>query len=160
MYMKQYKHLPNYTKPLIPFARKLRREMTDAEYKLWSQIRDNQLGIKLRRQVVFGPYILDFFSAKAKLVIELDGGQHNTEEGIIKDQIRDAYLNENGLEVLRFSDIEVLENITGVMQTIYEAIKKNKQSRPHPNLPLRGGGIRIRGEGTTGDLNSRLKIQN
>ena len=140
--MKQYKHLPNYTKPLIPLARKLRRKMTDAEYKLWSQIRDNQLGIKLRRQVVFGPYILDFFSAKAKLVIELDGGQHNTEEGIIKDQKRDAYLKENGLEVLRFSDIEVLQNITGVMQTIYETIKKSMKSRPHPNLPLRGEGTK------------------
>ena len=122
--MKKYTHLPQYTKPLIPLARELRREMTDAEHKLWSQIRDNKLGIKLRRQVVFGPYILDFFSAKAKLVLELDGGQHYTAEGIAKDKKRDAYLKEHGLEVLRFSDIEVLQNTSGVIQTIYDKIKE------------------------------------
>ena len=122
--MKKYTHLPHYTKPLIPLARELRREMTDAEHKLWSQIRDNKLGIKLRRQVVFGPYILDFFSAKAKLVLELDGGQHNTDEGIAKDKKRDTYLKEHGLEVLRFSDIEVLQNTSGVLQIIYDKIKE------------------------------------
>ncbi len=122
--MKKYTHLPHYTKPLIPLARELRREMTDAEHKLWSQIRDNKLGIKLRRQVVFGPYILDFFSAKAKLVLELDGGQHNTDEGIVKDKKRDTYLKEHGLEVLRFSDIEVLQNTSGVLQIIYDKIKE------------------------------------
>ncbi len=122
--MKKYTHLPHYTKPLIPLARELRREMTDAEHKLWSQIRDNKLGIKLRRQVVFGPYILDFYSAKAKLVLELDGGQHNTDEGIVKDKKRDTYLKEHGLEVLRFSDIEVLQNTSGVLQIIYDKIKE------------------------------------
>ncbi len=126
--MKKYTHLPHYTKPLIPLARELRREMTDAEHKLWSQIRDNKLGIKLRRQVVFGPYILDFFSAKAKLVLELDGGQHNTDEGIAKDKKRDTYLKEHGLEVLRFSDIEVLQNTSGVLQIIYDKIKEKVTS--------------------------------
>ena len=122
--MKKYTHLPHYTKPLIPLARELRREMTNAEHKLWSQIRDNKLGIKLRRQVVFGPYILDLYSAKAKLVLELDGGQHNTDEGIAKDKKRDTYLKEHGLEVLRFSDIEVLQNTSGVLQIIYDKIKE------------------------------------
>ena len=126
--MKKYTHLPHYTKPLIPLARELRREMTDAEHKLWSQIRDNKLGIKLRRQVVFGPYILDFYSAKAKLVLELDGGQHNTDEGIAKDKKRDTYLKEHGLEVLRFSDIEVLQNTSGVLQIIYDKIKEKVTS--------------------------------
>ena len=126
--MKKYTHLPHYTKPLIPLARELRREMTDAEHKLWSQIRDNKLGIKLRRQVVFGPYILDFYSAKAKLVLELDGGQHNTDEGIVKDKKRDTYLKEHGLEVLRFSDIEVLQNTSGVLKIIYDKIKEKVTS--------------------------------
>ncbi len=126
--MKKYTHLPHYTKPLIPLARELRREMTNAEHKLWSQIRDNKLGIKLRRQVVFGPYILDFYSAKAKLVLELDGGQHNTDEGIAKDKKRDTYLKEHGLEVLRFSDIEVLQNTSGVLQIIYDKIKEKVTS--------------------------------
>ena len=122
--MKAYKPLPNYTKKLISYARKLRREMTDTERKLWFLLRNNQLGVKFRRQVPFGSYILDFYSVKAKLVVELDGGQHSTDEGIAKDKKRDAYLQENGIKVLRFSDIEVLQNTNGVLQAIYESIKE------------------------------------
>lgn len=98
--------------------------MTDAEHKLWARIRNNQLGVKFRRQVVFDCYILDFYSVQGKLVIELDGGQHYTDEGKAKDNKRDAYLKEHGFEVLRFTDIEVLKNTDDVIQVVLNRIKE------------------------------------
>jgi len=117
-------HLPKYTKSLIPFARKLRRDMTNAEKKFWSLLRNNGLGAKFRRQVPYGPYILDFYCVQAHLVIELDGSQHYTPEGRKKDAKRDAYLRSDGLEVLRFLNDEVLSNEEGVEQVIYERIQE------------------------------------
>jgi very-short-patch-repair endonuclease len=116
-------HLPKYTKPLIPFARKLRRAMTPAEKKLWSLLRNNRLGAKFRRQVPYGRYILDFYCVKARLVIEVDGGQHYSPEGKRLDTIRDAYLRSDGLEVLRFLNDKVLTNEEGVEQVIYEKVQ-------------------------------------
>ena len=120
------KYYLKYPERNIKLARKLRREMTDAERKLWSEIRRKQIGARFRRQVAFGPYILDFFSIDAKLVIELDGGQHYTEEGRRKDRIRDTYLKEQGLTVLRFSDNDVLTNIDGVGQVIWSRVNRIK----------------------------------
>lgn len=99
--------------------------MTDAEKKLWSRIRSNQQGIHFRRQVPFGPYIVDFLAIKAKLVLEVDGSQHHTPEGRKSDAKRDAYLREKGLRVLRYSDIEILKNVDGVLQDIYDHIQNN-----------------------------------
>ena len=121
--MKKYQHFPHYTSSLINNARRLRKEMTDAERKLWSRLRKNQLQFHFRRQVPFDHYILDFFCSKANLVIEIDGGQHYTDKGIERDQVRDAYLKENGLRVLRFSNRDIYQNIDGVLQTVYEHLK-------------------------------------
>jgi len=79
--------------------------------------------LHFRRQVPFDRYILDFFCSKAKLVIEVDGGQHYTEDGIKADQKRDKYLEAHGFKVLRFSDQDVLTNISGVQQRIYEEVE-------------------------------------
>ena len=117
-----HKHLPNYTKSSIPNARRLRRDMTDAGRRVWSKLRNNQLGVKFRRQVPFGKFILDFYCAEVKLCVELDGSQHYVDEGKRKDEIRDMYLHGEGVEVLRFSDREALTNRHGVLQTIYEKI--------------------------------------
>ena len=117
-------HLPKYTRTLIPFARKLRSDMTDAERKLWSLLRNNRLGAKFRRQVPYGPYILDFYCVKARLVIELDGSQHYTPEGRRRDARRDAYLRSDGLKVLRFLNDEVFSNEKGVGQVIYETVQE------------------------------------
>lgn len=114
------KHFLKYPHPSIAQARKLRREMTDAERKLWSLLRRNQLGLKFRRQAPFGRYILDFLCIKAMLVVELDGSQHYTDVGRHRDARRDQYLRSNGLNVLRFSDIEFLKNPDGVLQAINE----------------------------------------
>jgi very-short-patch-repair endonuclease len=105
--------------------------MTDAERKLWSLLRNNRLGVKFRRQVPYHRYILDFYTVKARLVIEVDGGQHYAPEGRRKDKKRDAYLRNDGLEVLRFFNHEVLSNEEGVEQVIYERVQgalKRQQS--------------------------------
>lgn len=118
------KYLFKYQTSNIPRARKLRRDMTNAERKPWSLLRRDRCGVYFRRQVPFGPYILDFCSIKIKLVVELDGGQHFVEKGIVADRKRDAALRKQGLAVLRFTDREVLTNTDGVMHAIYEQIQK------------------------------------
>ena len=90
--------------------------MTDAERLLWSKIRNRQLkGYRFYRQKIVGNYIVDFYCPKALLIIEVDGSQHYSSEGIRKDKIRDGYMNSLGLGVLRFSDRDVFTNIEGVM---------------------------------------------
>ena len=102
-------------------ARKLRKNMTDSERKLWSRIKRKQLkGFQFLRQRPIGNYIVDFYCPEAKLVIEVDGGDHFTKPGIEEDRKRDEYLNSLGLSVIRFSDIDVLKNIEGVVSRIVE----------------------------------------
>jgi very-short-patch-repair endonuclease len=112
--------------------------MTDAEKKLWSLLRNNRLGLKFRRQVPYGDYVLDFFCVKAKLVVEADGSQHYTREGLRRDRQRTADLRGDGLEVVRFSNIEILTNSDGVEQAIYEKIqpvlKRSNQKETPPYL--------------------------
>ncbi|MDB9823335.1 endonuclease domain-containing protein [Deltaproteobacteria bacterium] len=121
--MKKHKHFPNYTASLITNARHLRQKMTNAEKKLWNHLRGKQMQLRFRRQIPFDQYILDFYCPKATLVIEVDGSQHYTKEGMKRDHMRDSYLQQHGLKVLRFSDRDVLMNISGVQQKIYEEIK-------------------------------------
>ena len=104
-------------------ARELRKNMTDAERKLWAYIRRKQIhGRQFYRQFVIGNYIVDFYCPKAKLVIEVDGGQHFTEEGKESDRNRDLYLERLALRVLRFNNREVLTNIEGVVHEIGSAV--------------------------------------
>ena len=98
--------------------------MTDAEAKIWSRLRGNNLGVKIRREVPLGNYILDFYCTKAKLDIEIDGSQHYTEEGLHKDKKRTDHLHSQGVEVIRFSDVEALKDTDGVVETIYEKIQE------------------------------------
>lgn len=99
----------------VPYARKLRKSMTDAELKLWSAIRCRSLGVKFRRQVPIGPYIVDFACLDPLLIIEVDGGQH---ANCSKDVARDAILQDQGFKVLRFWNNEVLCNLDGVLTRI------------------------------------------
>jgi very-short-patch-repair endonuclease len=99
------------------FARGLRRDMTDAEAKLWPQLRGRQLqGVKFRRQMPIGRFVADFASVEAKLVIELDGGQHA--EQVEADAERSAAIEAAGFLVLRFWNNDVLTNIDGVLAEI------------------------------------------
>jgi very-short-patch-repair endonuclease len=110
-----------YNTKLKKYSQELRKNMTDAEMLLWSKLRRKQLkGYQFYRQRIIDNYIADFYCAKSSLVIELDGGQHYTDEGMEADKERDNYMKRQGLKVLRFSDREVLKNIEGVMQRIYE----------------------------------------
>jgi very-short-patch-repair endonuclease len=98
--------------------------MTDAERLLWARVRGKQLkGVQFYRQKPLGNYIVDFYCSAAKLVVEVDGGQHYAVEGIERDAIRERYLMGLGLKVLRFSNIEVLKNIDAVVQVIYDNIQ-------------------------------------
>jgi very-short-patch-repair endonuclease len=97
--------------------------MTEAERKLWSLLRRNQLGVRFRRQVPFGRYVVDFYCAEAKLVVELDGSQHYTHSGRQKDEKRDTYVRQTGQEVVRYPDTEFLQNENGVIQDIFEHVK-------------------------------------
>ena len=118
-----------------PFAKSLRRKETDAERKLWQNLRGRQLGgYKFRRQHSLGSPIADFYCPERKLVIELDGGQHLTES--LKDAHRTKELNQMGCRVIRFWDHEVLQEIDAVLEAI-----RLHLSDPHPHpLPLRGRG--------------------
>lgn len=95
--------------------------MTEAEKLLWSKLRRKQLKCRqFYRQRIIGDYIVDFYCPEANLIIEIDGGQHYTDEGLKKDEIRDGYIREQGYRVLRFSDKEVFRNINEVVERIYE----------------------------------------
>ena len=113
-----------YNNKLKPYSRELRKNMTDTETSLWSKVRRKKLeGCQFYRQRIIGEYIVDFYCHGAKLIIEVDGSQHYTEEMIRADKKRDEYLKNSGLKVLRFTDTEVLKNIDGVVETILENIK-------------------------------------
>ncbi|HEV2955993.1 MAG TPA: DUF559 domain-containing protein [Xanthobacteraceae bacterium] len=118
-------------------ARAFRRAMTDAEKKLWWHLR--QLPVEtthFRRQATIGPYFADFACHQHRLIIELDGGQHNTPEKIASDEARTAFLNSQGYRVLRFWNNEVLKEIDGVMQVIYAALYEQEEPpTPYPSPP-------------------------
>ena len=108
-----------YNGKLKEHARRLRKNMTDTERFLWSRIRGKQLnGYQFYRQRPIGNFIVDFYCPAARLVIELDGGQHFEEEGKTRDMLRDEYLRGIGIKVLRFSDRDVFKNIEGVIEEI------------------------------------------
>lgn len=108
---------------LTLFAKKLRKESTDTECKLWQQLRSKQCGgYKFRRQHPLGNYIVDFVCLESRLIIELDGSQH-LEETKMHDQQRDCWFQKEGYRILRFWDNEVLQNMAGVYQLIEEALR-------------------------------------
>jgi len=107
-------------------CRELRRNLTDAEKKLWRLLRNRQLvGVKLRRQFSIGSYILDFYSPEYELGIEADGGSHYEDEGQKRDEMRTSELSKFGVTLLRFSDHEILNNTDGVYELILKTLKKD-----------------------------------
>ena len=101
-------------------AIELRRESTPAESKLWSRIRNNQIGVTFRRQHAIGKYIPDFCSPKAKLIIELDGSQHL--EQVQYDNERTEYLESQGYTVLRFWNNDVMKDMDSVIRAIIQVM--------------------------------------
>ena len=100
-------------------ARRMRKEKTPAERKLWRKLRAlNGEGFQFRQQAPIGPYIADFAEHSARLIVELDGSQHAEDAAIQKDRSRTYWLNSQGYRVLRIWNVEVLQNTDGVMTTI------------------------------------------
>jgi very-short-patch-repair endonuclease len=113
-----------YNRRLRERSQQLRKTMTAAETLLWSKVRMKQVkGCWFYRQKPVGEYIADFYCPKAKLVVEVDGGQHFSDEVIEYDRARDKYMANLGLKILRFTNIDVLTNIDGVNELIEREIE-------------------------------------
>ncbi len=124
-------------------ARRLRRDATLAERKLWYVLQRGQmLGLSFRRQHPLGPYFLDFYCAPLKLAVEVDGGQHNEQHQQARDDRRSRWLSGKGVTVLRFWNNDVLGNIEGVWDEIARtaATLSERPATTTLTLPLSGGG--------------------
>jgi len=113
-------------------AKRLRGQPTDAESRLWYRLRRKQIdGHRFRRQSPVGPYVVDFLCAEAKLVVEVDGGQHTWRAD--DDAKRTAWLESQGYRVIRFWNNEISDNIEGVLETIVRAALTAPPPRPSPS---------------------------
>ena len=124
-------------------ARRLRRDATKAEKKLWYALQRGQVaGFNFRRQHPLGNYIVDFYCPAIRLAIEVDGGQHNEHRHQADDERRSQWLRSKGVTVLRFWNNDVLGNVEGVWEEIARtAVTLSlRPATPTPTLPLSGGG--------------------
>ena len=115
-----YKH----NKALVPNAKNLRKNLTKEERRLWYDYL-RTYPVKFLRQKIVGKYIVDFYCAKAKLIVELDGSQHYEEKGMEYDAERTAFLEQYGVRVLRIPNNEVIQNFRGVCEYIDLAVKQS-----------------------------------
>ncbi|WP_114944651.1 endonuclease domain-containing protein [Microvirga calopogonii] len=107
-------------------ARRMRREMTPAERKLWHALKAHRFqALHFRRQVPIGPYVADFICHAARLVIEVDGAQHGFDRHIDQDRTRDAWFQAQGYQVLRFWNHDVMTALASVLDTIFANIPSN-----------------------------------
>ncbi len=104
------------TRDIVEAARRLRREMTPPEARLWTALRGNQLGVKFRRQHPIGRYVLDFYCAELKLAVEVDGRGHDHPEVIRHDRARTAWLATQGIRVARLAAEDVRAELDGVVE--------------------------------------------
>ena len=106
-------------KSLKPLARSLRHNATNAERRLWQGLRREQVaGFRFRRQVVLAGFIADFACFDARLVVEVDGATHSTDQEIARDAARSAALAAQGFDILRFTNDDVYRNLSGVLETV------------------------------------------
>ena len=122
-----------HNQKLTPLAQKLRKEMTKEEKQLWYQYL-RTYPFQFRRQVTCGRYILDFYCARARLAIELDGSQHYNPEKMQADRERTQYLNAMGIYVLRVPNNAIWKNLPGVCRQI-DQIVEERAGEPHPASP-------------------------
>jgi len=122
-------------KTLTPLARSLRRDATNAERHLWQGLRRKQVaGFRFRRQVVLGGFIADFASFDARLVVEVDGATHSTNEEMAYDAARSEALAAQGFAVLRFTNEDVYRNLDGVLETIYIRLLELRPRTEDPSI--------------------------
>ena len=123
---------------LLPLKRRLRSNATRAEQLLWAKLRHHQIhGLKFRRQHGIGPYIVDFFCPERSLAIEIDGDVHEPEIQQTKDRLREDYLKSSGLVILRYTNNEIFNNLTGVLEDLSSRVSKTSTS-PKPLLTKEG----------------------
>ena len=101
----------------------LRKQEVSAERLLWSKIRNRQLGVKFKRQYSVGNYVIDFYCPEIRLGIEIDGSTHSTSIEIARDLKRENYLRKTGIKIKRFTNVDVFENLDGVITSVLEVIK-------------------------------------
>ena len=123
-----------HNKKLTTLAQNLRRNMTKEEKQLWYHFL-HEYPVRFRRQVTCGNYILDFYCAKAKLAVELDGSQHFEPDAMKHDEARTIFLNSIGVEVLRIPNNEIWHNLGGVCDAIEELVISRTAGLPHPSNP-------------------------
>ena len=124
-----------YNKDLIVYAKELRKNMTPWEMKLWNCFL-REYPIRFQRQKVIDNYIVDFYCAKARLVIELDGGGHYTDEQMQYDATRTKILEKYGLKVLRICNLEIDNNFYHVCEYIDREVKQSLPQSPDGDSPL------------------------
>ena len=124
---------------LTHFSQQLRKNATKEENTLWYQYL-RRYPVQFRRQCVIGPYIVDFYCAKAGLVLELGGSQHYEAEGAVRDAQRSNYLQVQGLMVLRFSNTDVNRNLAGVCQRIDTVVAERIAQREEHKIQFTGRG--------------------
>ena len=117
---------------LLSNAKKLRKEMTRQERHLWYDFL-RSYPIKIYKQRIIGNYIVDFYCAAAKLVIELDGSQHFSEKGSSEDQVRDRFLKDHGLEVIRLSNSDIDQNFEGTCEFLDRRIRERQAHKTSPS---------------------------
>jgi len=128
-------------------ARRLRRDSTNVEMRLWQKLRNRQLSVDFRRQHPAGSFVLDFYCPALRLAIELDGGQHANADHEARDRLRERWLAERGVAILRFWNSDVTQNLSGVLELIaakvgeLQATKMTPTRRWRADLPLSGGGV-------------------
>ncbi len=127
-----------YRKNKMRFTKKLRRRMTPEETILWELLRNRRSrGVKFRRQVNIGPYIADFLCKEKRVIIEVDGGIHETRDQREHDEARDMYLHELGYSVLRIKNEDIYNDIQQTLQRIHRFLQNTQQTIPSP--PQRRG---------------------
>src|SRR5215475_2266514 len=137
--------MPEAKPSRIGIARRLRRDSTDAERRLWYRLRARQIdGAKFVRQDPIGPYVVDFVCRGLRLIVEVDGGQHATDK---RDAVRDAWLSDRGYRVLRFWNNDVLGNTEGVLESIAAALSEAAHAQNRGSAPSPRPSPRTRGEG-------------
>lgn len=121
--------MPSYNRNLKQPSRDLRSNMTDAEQVLWQRLRRKQiLGLQFYRQKPLLNFIVDFYCPAANLVVECDGSQHHTIEGLQADQVIDQCLNQLGLTVLRFDNRQILLETDVVVGAIFDVVRGRLES--------------------------------
>jgi very-short-patch-repair endonuclease len=119
-------------------AKSLRTDMTDAERRIWSRLRREQLGCRFRRQHPIGGYVVDFACLEPKLIVEIDGSQHMDQ--ISYDERRTAWLAQHGFRVLRFWSNDALSQTDAVVEQIFAVVRELRSPAPSLTLPQRGRG--------------------